>query len=451
MNYMNLLTKAPKGTQDFLPEDTEKLRFLESAISEIAQNYGYREIRTPVFEHTELFERGVGDTTDVVEKEMYTFFDKGNRSITLRPEGTAGAVRAYIENGLFNEPTPTKLYYFTSCYRYERPQAGRMREFHQFGVECFGASDASADAETIAMACNIFDFLGVKNIALNINSIGCPVCRKAYREALREYFTPHIEELCGDCRKRLDKNPMRIIDCKTDAKKDFIKSAPSILDYLCKDCSDHFENLKKYLDEMEIDYTVNPRIVRGLDYYTRTVFEFVSTDIGSQGTVLGGGRYDGLVEELGGKPTAALGFGMGMERLKLVLENQNFEFPKTDGPDLYIISIGEKAKLKAVSLARELRLDGVRAGYDLVGRSVKSQMKYADKITALYSCVLGDDELENGKVNVKNMHTGKASELTLENFSEEFDNLLISETLGDIAGTELDTNMLSKFLSGDKH
>lgn len=448
---MNLLTKVPKGTQDFLPEDTEKLRFLENTIHEIAQTYGYGELRTPVFEHTELFERGVGNTTDVVEKEMYTFFDKGNRSITLRPEGTAGAVRAYIENGLFNNPAPTKLYYFTSCYRYERPQAGRMREFHQFGVECFGASDASADAETIALACNIFDFFGVKNITLNINSIGCPTCRKAYREALKEYFIPYLDSLCGDCRERIDKNPMRIIDCKADAGKDFIKNAPSILDYLCEDCREHFEKLKNYLDEMEIDYIVNPRIVRGLDYYTRTVFEFVSMDIGSQSTVLGGGRYDGLVEELGGKPTSALGFGMGMERFKLVLENQGFEFPKTDGLDLYLISIGEKAKLKTVALARDLRLDGVRTGYDLIGRAVKAQMKYANKISALYSCVLGDDELEKGKATVKNMHTGKTAELCLENFSEEFDNLLISETLDDIAGAKLDTNMLSKFLSGDKH
>ena len=304
--------KAPRGTQDILPGDAYKWEEVENILLSTAKAYGYREVRTPVFEATELFQRGVGDTTDVVQKEMYTFEDKGGRSITLRPEGTAGAVRAAVEHGLLNDALPLQLCYTTSCYRYEKPQAGRLREFHQFGVECFGSKEPIADARLILLARRIFDAFGLENIRLELNSIGCPHCRKHYYEALREYFGAHRQQLCDTCKGRLEKNPMRILDCKNPACKELAAGAPVILDYLCEECKEHFEKVKEYLDISDIPFTVNPRIVRGLDYYTKTEFEFVCEQIGAQGTVLGGGRYDGLVEELGGKSVPALGFGMGL-------------------------------------------------------------------------------------------------------------------------------------------
>ena len=300
--------KAPRGTQDILPAQSHKWEALESYLLSLAKSYGYAQVRTPVFESTELFQRGVGDTTDVVQKEMYTFEDKGGRSITLRPEGTAGAVRAAIEHGLLNDALPLKLSYFTTCYRYEKPQAGRLREFHQFGVECFGSKAPIADAQLILLARRIFDGLGLDNIRLELNSIGC---RQRFYDALRTYFSRHTDALCETCKSRLEKNPMRILDCKSPVCQEIAAGAPSILDYLCEDCAEHFEKVKEYLDINDIPFTVNSRIVRGLDYYTKTVFEFVCDDIGAQGTVLGGGRYDGLVEELGGKPLPALGFALG--------------------------------------------------------------------------------------------------------------------------------------------
>ncbi|MBQ7102207.1 MAG: histidine--tRNA ligase, partial [Clostridia bacterium] len=300
---MALVTKAIKGTQDLLPNESYKNRYVEQTMLDIASKFGYREIRTPVFEHTELFSRGVGDTTDVVQKEMYTFDDKGGRSITLRPEGTAGAMRAFLEHGLFNEPLPQKVSYLTSCYRYEKPQAGRLREFHQFGVECLGTAAPAADAELIGLAHEIFSHLGVEGLQLEINSIGCPTCRKKYHEALHSYFESKKADLCETCLDRLGRNPMRILDCKSPVCSEIAKDAPKVLDYICEDCSAHFEVVKKHLDAMNIPYVVNPTIVRGLDYYTRTVFEFVSTQIGAQGTVCGGGRYDGLAEQLGGNST----------------------------------------------------------------------------------------------------------------------------------------------------
>ena len=417
---MALITKAVKGTQDVLPGQSYKNQFIESTVLNIAADFGFKEIRTPVFEHTELFSRSVGDTTDVVQKEMYTFNDKGGRSITLRPEGTAGAARAFLEHGLTNEPMPQKVSYVTSCYRYEKPQAGRLREFHQFGIECYGTDSPAADAEVISLGNEIFGFLGIDRIRLEINSIGCPACRKNYHTALKEYFAARKDELCSTCQERLDRNPMRILDCKSPICQEIAAGAPVILDYLCDDCHDHFEKVKAYLDAMLISYEVNPRIVRGLDYYTRTVFEFVSDSIGAQGTVCGGGRYDGLIEELGGGHVPALGFAMGLERLMLLLDSQGIELPEGKKCDLYIASIGEAASLKAAALVLELRQSGVSAQFDVVGRSVKAQMKYADKIGAAFTAVLGDDDLQANAVKVKNMETGETTELSLDDFADSF-------------------------------
>lgn len=426
---MALITKSIKGTQDVLPAQSYKNQFVEHTCLEIAGNYGFREIRTPVFEHTELFQRGVGDTTDVVQKEMYTFLDKGERSITLRPEGTAGAVRSFLEHGLYNEPMPQKMCYLTSCYRYEKPQAGRLREFHQFGIECLGTASPAADAEIISVANDIFTFLGVKGIKLEINSIGCPDCRKEYHKALHEYFNSHIDDLCGTCRDRLERNPMRILDCKSPVCSEIAKGAPKVTDYLCDDCRNHFESVQKFLKAMDIKFEVNPTIVRGLDYYTRTVFEFVSTDIGAQGTVCGGGRYDGLVEEVGGSHTPALGFGMGLERLLLLMENQGLPFPEENKCELYIASMGENALVKAAEIAGALRKEGIFTEFDVVGRSVKAQMKYANKIGAKFTVVLGDSEIESGKVKLKNMADGSENELSLESFEGDFMRISISESL----------------------
>lgn len=428
---MALLTKAIKGTQDLLPNDSYKQQYIEKQMIETAFNFGYKEIRTPVFEHTELFQRGVGDTTDVVQKEMYTFNDKGNRSITLRPEGTAGAVRSFLEHGLYNEPLPQKVCYLTSCYRYEKPQAGRLREFHQFGVECLGAGEPIADAELISLAQNIFDTLQITGLELEINSIGCPECRQKYYEALRDYFKKYESELCETCLGRLERNPMRILDCKSPVCSEIANGAPAILDYICDDCKAHFEAVKGYLDVMEIPYKINPRIVRGLDYYTRTVFEFVSNQIGAQGTVCGGGRYDGLVEELGGSHIPSLGFAMGLERLMLLIEAQQTPLPQEQRPDLFIATMGELACKKAAALANELRYDGASVLYDIAGRSLKAQMKYANKLNVQYSMVLGDDEIVKGRAMVKNMDSGEQQEISLEGFSENFMRMSINESMQD--------------------
>lgn len=434
---MALITKSIKGTLDLLPAESHKRQFVEHSCLEIAQNFGYREIRTPVFEHTELFQRGVGDTTDVVQKEMYTFTDKGDRSITLRPEGTAGVVRSYLEHGLFNEAMPQKLCYLTSCYRYEKPQAGRLREFHQFGIECFGSSSPAVDAEVMAVAQNLFDFLGVKNLNLEINSIGCKECRKEYHAALHSYFESKKEELCGTCLGRLERNPMRILDCKSPICSDIAKDAPKVTDYLCDDCKAHFESVQSYLKAMGMEFTVNPTIVRGLDYYSRTVFEFVSTDIGAQGTVCGGGRYDGLVEEVGGNHTPALGFGMGIERLMLLMENQGLPFPEAAKCELYIATMGEKANIQAAAMANALRREGMFVEFDVVGRSVKAQMKYANKIGAKFTVVMGDSELESGIVKLKNMESGDEQELSLATFESDILNISIAESLKEFDSLDL--------------
>ena len=436
---MALLTKSIKGTQDVLPAESHKVRFLEQTALEIAANFGFREIRTPVFEHTELFQRGVGDTTDVVQKEMYTFLDKGERSVTLRPEGTAGVVRSFLEHGLFNEPMPQKLCYLTSCYRYEKPQAGRLREFHQFGVECFGSASPAADAEVIALAQHFFDFLGVQKLQLELNSIGCKECRKDYHKALHEYFSAHKDELCETCLDRLERNPMRILDCKSPVCKAIAANAPKVTDFLCGDCRAHFEQVQSLLTAMGIAFTVNPSIVRGLDYYSRTVFEFVSGEIGAQGTVCGGGRYDGLVEEIGGPKTPALGFGLGLERLYLLMQQQGLPFPEADKCELYLACMGEKATLRAAQIVNALREEGVWAEFDVVGRSIKAQMKYADKLGAKFTLVLGDNELLSGIGKLKNMATGEQTELELGSFEAEFMRISISESLKEFEELGIDT------------
>ena len=445
---MALITKAIKGTKDVLPSESYKNQYIEATCLGVAENFGYKEMRTPVFEHTELFQRGVGDTTDVVQKEMYTFDDKGGRSITLRPEGTAGAARSFLENGLSNEALPQKICYLTSCYRYEKPQTGRLREFHQFGIECFGAASPLADAEMIALAKQIFDELGVKDLHLEINSIGCPKCRAEYHKALKEYFTSRIDELCDTCRDRLDRNPMRILDCKSPVCSEIAKDAPVVLDYLCDECREHFEKTKSYLDASNIEYIVNPQIVRGLDYYTKTVFEFVSDSIGSQGTVCGGGRYDGLIEELGGQHTPSLGFGMGLERLQLVMEAQGCEFPDPSRPDLFIVAMGDKATFKAIEIAKDMRDEGYSVVYDLNGRSLRAQMKYADKCNAKYNVVIGDNEVDTKTAILKDMATGEQSEISLETFVSGYYSITLDSQLKDleINGEAFDFNSL--FLGG---
>ena len=363
--------------------------------------------------------RSVGDTTDVVQKEMYTFDDKGGRSITLRPELTAGVIRSAIEKGLVNGALPQKLCYIGGCYRYEKPQAGRLREFHQFGVECVGAAAPNADAEVISLAKSVLDNIGIKNISLEINSIGCPECRKEYHKALKEYFSANAENLCDTCKDRLDRNPMRILDCKSPVCKKIAENAPVVIDFLCEDCRDHFEKVKANLEAMQIEYKVNPKIVRGLDYYTRTVFEFVSGDIGAQSTVCGGGRYDGLIGQMGGPKTPSLGFAMGIERLMMVLSAQNAELPEAPTCDLFIATLGENAILKASALCRLLRDEGYKVQTDICGRGLKAQMKYADKIGAKFSLVLGDNEVESGKATLKNMSNSAEKEIALAEIVEE--------------------------------
>lgn len=418
---MGVITKKIKGTEDVLPKDSYRWQFVEDVMRKESAAYGFKEIRTPVFEHTELFARGVGQTTDVVQKEMYTFDTKGGESVTLRPEGTAGAARAMLEHGLVNDSLPIKASYFVSCYRYEKPQAGRLREFHQFGLECYGTQSPVADAELICAAQSIFDRLGIKQLRLEINSIGCPTCRAEYHKALKEYFYGYKDELCETCNSRLEKNPMRILDCKSPVCSKIAQGAPKITDYLCDECREHFASVQKYLDAAGVEYTVNPTIVRGLDYYTKTVFEFVTDFIGAQGTVCGGGRYDGLIEELGGKHLPSLGFAMGIERLLMLMDKQGIEIPKPSTCDLYVAVMGESASLKSFEIIKAVRSCGLIAETDIVGRGLRAQMKYADKIGAKFSMVLGDNEIEQGKAVIKNMSSGEQTEIVLDGtFAEKF-------------------------------
>ncbi|MBQ5927135.1 MAG: histidine--tRNA ligase [Clostridia bacterium] len=416
------MINIPKGTKDTLPNDSYKWQYVEGIARSVAETFNLKEIRTPVFEHTELFLRSVGETTDVVTKEMYTFKDKGDRSITLKPEGTAGVVRSFIENGMSGGVLPAKMYYIIPAFRYERPQAGRLREFHQFGVEIFGAKGADTDAETIMLADTLLKRLEIK-VKLFINSIGCPTCRKAYNQKLKEFFAPHLDGLCYDCKTRYEKNPLRLLDCKEEDCKRINANAPKITDNLCEECSAHFEKLKSYLTLAGIEYEINPKIVRGLDYYTRTVFEFVSTEIGAQGTVCGGGRYDGLIEELGGNPTPAVGFAAGIERLLMVMEANGSSIPESKKPTAYVAGMDEASRQKAFEITAKLRQNGVFAETDHMEKSVKAQFKYADKIGAKFVAVIGSNELEQGIMNVKNMQTGEAESVPFASAVEYFKTL----------------------------
>lgn len=429
---MAIKITRPQGTEDITPKQIYKWHTVERMARETAESFGFHEMRIPTFESTDLFLRSVGETTDVVQKEMYTVKAK-ETEFTLRPEGTAGSIRSMLQNGLLNDALPQKIFYILSCFRHERPQAGRLREFHQFGVEMAGSAGPASDAEIIALAKAILDRAGLKNIALNINSIGCPTCRAEYHKALRAYFQPHRDELCETCQTRLEKNPMRILDCKSEICSGIAKDAPIILDYLCDECRTHFEKLQEYLKAQNIEYTINPKIVRGLDYYTKTVFEFITTDIGAQGTVCGGGRYDGLIEQMGGKPTPAMGFAMGLERLILTMESQGCEFQPPHQCDLYIAPMDEVAIPTAMQIASSLRTSGYQVEYDLMQRKLKAQMKYADKIGATFVLVLGENELQSQQANLKNMKTKEQFPVSLgEKFEEKFDDIAIQYMFHDV-------------------
>lgn len=424
-NYL----KRPNGTEDITPAHIHKWYTVEKVTREIAESFGFSEIRVPTFESTELFQRSVGETTDVVQKEMYSVIAR-ETAYTLRPEGTAGTIRAMMQNGMLAEALPQKVFYQLSCFRHERPQAGRLREFHQFGVELAGSASPYADAEVILLAKTVLDRLQLRNIQLNINSIGCPNCRAKYYEALRAYFEDYRDQLCETCQERLDRNPMRLLDCKSPEDQAIAVNAPVILDYLCGECRDHFETLQNALKDMGVAYTVNPKIVRGLDYYTKTVFEFITTDIGAQGTVCGGGRYDGLIAQLGGQNIPALGFGMGLERLILTMEQQECAFMEQKLCDVYFAPMDAAAKPSALRFANALREMGVRAEFDLLDRSFKAQMKYANKIGTRYLVVLGSNELEQGAGQLKNMTTGKQHPVRLdtpEHFAEDYSNISLEE------------------------
>ncbi|MDE6785324.1 MAG: histidine--tRNA ligase [Ruminococcus sp.] len=446
---MALNIKRPNGTEDVVPKNVHKWHTVEKIARDTAESFGFGEIRIPTFESTDLFLRSVGETTDVVQKEMYTVMAKESK-FTLRPEGTAGSIRAMLQNGLLNEALPQRVYYILSCFRHERPQAGRLREFHQFGLEMAGSASPAADAEVISLADTLLKRLGLKNIELYINSIGCPVCRAKYHEALRNYFENRKDELCDTCLSRLEKNPMRILDCKSPICQEIGKDAPLILDYLCEECSNHFESLKKYLTKLGIEYKVNPRIVRGLDYYTKTVFEFVTTEIGAQGTVCGGGRYDGLIEQLGGQSAPALGFAMGIERLLIVMDKQGCDYLAPKKCDIYFATMGENALEKAMELSKSLREFGYFAEYDMMNRGLKAQMKYANKIGAAFTVVLGDNELNEGKAKLKEMEKGTETIIALDDkFAVSFEEIYFNKIM-DVMEAESGNDNLLSFMGGNK-
>lgn len=407
---MNL--NAPRGTRDILPEEAERRRALERVFADVCERYGFGEIRVPTFEHTELFVRGVGDASDIVRKEMYTFTDKGDRSLTLRPEGTAGVARAYVEQGMSSWPAPVKLWYNMNMFRYEKMQKGRYREFWQLGCEVFGSESPQADAQVIGLLVTFFGELGLDEVDLEINSIGCPACRADYHEALRRYYAPHVKDMCEDCHDRFERNPLRMLDCKETYCQSLALKAPSQLDYLCDECRVHFENVKSYLDEMEIAYRLNTRLVRGLDYYTKTVFEFVSSHVGTQGTICGGGRYDGLVREIGGIDVPGVGFALGVERLLLELEAQNVPFGKAQSPDLFIASFPSTAAY-ALDLAQTLIRSGLKVETDVMSRSLKAQFKAADRMEAYYVLVLGDTEVSNSRGKLRRLSDGSEQDVPL--------------------------------------
>ncbi len=415
--------QIPRGTQDILPEQTAVWQYIENVARDLCRRYQYNEIRTPIFEHTEVFTRGVGETTDIVQKEMYTFNDRGDRSLTLRPEGTAAVVRSYVENKMFGWANqPVKLFYNGPMFRYERPQAGRFRQFVQFGVEALGAADPAIDAEVISLAMNLYKQLGLNKLTLVINSLGDKESRTNHREALISHFQPHIDEFCSDCQNRLEKNPLRILDCKKDRNHELMKTAPSILDYLNEDSKNYFEKVLKHLNDMEIPYTVDPTLVRGLDYYNHTAFEIMSSaeGFGAITTLCGGGRYNGLVEDFGGPETPGIGFALSVERLIAALEAEGITLPIEQQSDLYVVALGEAAKDYSVKLVNEVRQNGFSVDKDYGNRKIKAQFKAADRLNARFVAVLGDDELNNNKITLKNMATGDQQELDLHNFVEEF-------------------------------
>lgn len=409
-----MLTNAPRGTKDILPENVAGWNYVEQKIRDICACFGYEEIRTPMFEHTELFHRGIGEGTDVVDKEMYTFEDRGGRSITLRPENTASAVRAYLQNKLYGDSALTKLFYIGSMFRYDRPQAGRMREFHQFGVEALGEANPAVDAEIILLAMEFLKSLGLKDLKLSLNSVGCPSCRPAYRKALQDYFQPHLEELCGDCKDRFERSPLRILDCKADADKEFMAGAPKITDCLCDECRGHFEQVQSLLTEAGVEFELDPRLVRGLDYYTKTAFEIKYAPLGAQSAVAGGGRYDGLIEEMGGNPTPAVGFATGLERVLLALEKQGLLPETKKQTDAFVVALGEAAQKPAFRLLQQLRGAGLKALMDYAGRSMKAQMKQAGKAGARFALILGEDEIKENAVMLKDMEKSQQQKVSLD-------------------------------------
>lgn len=414
-----MLTNAPRGTKDILPDTVGDWNYVEGEIRELCRRFGYSEIRTPIFEHTELFQRGIGEGTDVVDKEMYTFTDRGERSITLRPENTASAVRAYLQNKLYAQSNLVKLFYIGSMFRYDRPQAGRMREFHQFGVEALGEANPAVDAEVILLAMNLLEGLGLKDLELSINSVGCPKCRSKYRTMLQDFFRDKLEDLCEDCRSRFERSPLRILDCKKDSDKPYMADAPKITDCLCEECAEHFAKLKELLTSAGISFTHDPRLVRGLDYYTKTAFEIKYPPLGAQSAVAGGGRYDGLIEEMGGNPTPAVGFATGLERLLLALESQNLLPEKNRSVDAYVVALGEKAQAEGFKLLNSLRQQGLSAAMDFAGRSMKAQMKQANKLGAKYSVILGEDEISEGVVMLRSMEDSSQAKVPMNQVAEK--------------------------------
>ena len=414
-----MLTNAPRGTKDILPDTVGEWTYVESKIRELCARYGFEEIRTPVFEHTELFHRGIGEGTDVVDKEMYTFKDRGDRSITLRPENTASAVRAYLQNKLYGDSSLVKLFYIGSMFRYDRPQAGRMREFHQFGVEALGEENPMVDAEVILTAVDFLKSLGLQDLRLSLNSVGCPHCRPKYREVLQDYFRNKLDDLCEDCKERFDRSPLRILDCKTDADKPYMADAPKITDCLCGECQEHFQKVQQYLSDAGIAFTLDPRLVRGLDYYTKTAFEIQYAPLGAQSAIAGGGRYDGLIEEIGGKPTPAVGFATGLERVLLALEKQNLLPEQKKHTDAYVVALGEAAQAPAFKLLTQLRHAGLKVGMDYAGRSMKAQMKQANKANARFALIIGEDEVKESCVMLKDMEKSEQQKISFDTIIEK--------------------------------
>ena len=414
-----MLTNAPRGTKDILPDTVGQWTYVEEKIRDLCARYGYKEIRTPMFEHTELFHRGIGEGTDVVDKEMYTFTDRGDRSITLRPENTASAVRAYLQNKLYGDSSLVKLFYIGSMFRYDRPQAGRMREFHQFGVEALGESNPAVDAEIIMLAMDLLGGLGLKDLKLSLNSVGCPKCRPVYRKVLQDFFRDKLEDLCDDCKDRFERSPLRILDCKADADKPYMADAPKITDCLCEECQDHFHKVQHFLTEAGVEFELDARLVRGLDYYTKTAFEIKYPPLGAQSAVAGGGRYDGLIEEIGGNPTPAVGFATGLERVLLALEKQNL-LPEMDTQtDAFVVALGEEAQGAAFKLLTKLRQAGLKAGMDYAGRSMKAQMKQANKANARFALIIGEDEVKEACVQLKDMEKSEQEKVSFDNIIEK--------------------------------